>query len=194
MYHRQAGFTLIELLVGLALMVVVMAAIGGMLSAFLRHGAQGVAQIQRQQEARWIIDMIAQDVQFATEFRGGTASASAIEVIKKDTRNNSVRVRYELEDAGTGNDNQILRRRVWIPASNTNTTDEQQVSNMEYGYVGKGDFVVTPAVTELENGTRRVVQVSLTYRIRKNQGDASPQTAQTTVYFPSWRLLVPSNG
>lgn len=188
---RQDGFTLVELLVGMALMAMVMATLGGMLTAFLGHGVQGVEEIQRQQEARWVLDMIVQDVQYAREYKSGKDAGSFIEIVKKDSRDQDVRIRYYLQDAGKGN--HLLRRRVWVPATAGTVTDDSQVSNTDYGYVGATDFLVTPGVEELVTADDQkktvVTHVSLLYQIRRGQADASPKTAQTTVYFPNYEQL-----
>jgi prepilin-type N-terminal cleavage/methylation domain-containing protein len=185
---RQAGFTLIELLAGLALMAIVMAALGGMLTTFLGHGMQGVEQIERQQEARWVLDMIVQDIQYATEFRSGAAPNAVIEVVKKDSRDIDVRVRYYL--AGADNGNNMLRRMVWIPATAAGHTDDNQVSNPDHGFISVADFRVTPNVVN-DDGTQKVNQLILVYSIRRNQGDLTPKTAQTTVNLPNWPTLIP---
>jgi prepilin-type N-terminal cleavage/methylation domain-containing protein len=172
MNRRQAGFTLIELVVGMSLMVLIMAGVVGMLTTFTRQSVQGVDLTDRQQEARWAVDMIAQDIQYATEFNTSAGTGSSLDVVKTDSTGTSVRVCYYIEDSGNGN--YVLQRRVLIPST---AAAISPIGNANRGFVGPRDF----AVTVTSSGTK-VSQVNVVYKIRRNATDTSAATAQTTIY------------
>lgn len=183
MKHKQAGFTMVELLVGLALTAIIMAGLAGMLTNLLGHGVRGVDLIDRQQEARWVLDMVAQDIRFARPLTMNEGSVSDITIDKTDSRGKQVQVRYYLADAGTENGTRVLNRQM----STSTAVVDSPVGNPERGYLGEGDFSVTPSsfATVLVEGVeqKRVKELQLVYRVRRDEKDTSPATAQTTVHL-----------
>lgn len=173
---QQAGFTLVELVVGLALMALLMSSIAGVFTALMRHGVQGADLIDRQQEARLAVDMIAADIRYATAFNTPAGAGALVDVVGMDSTNALVRIRYSLvPDAVNGN--LVLQRQVFIPSANAVATATNPIGNANRGFVGANDFAITTTVA----GTT-VTQVKIVYQIRQNAADTSPAVAQTTVF------------
>ncbi|MBP2651774.1 MAG: hypothetical protein H6Q74_2599 [Firmicutes bacterium] len=168
MRDNQAGFSLVELVVGIALMVLIMSGVAGMLTNLLGHGVRGIDLIDRQQEARWAVNMIAEDIRYATAFK--TLSNTEVELVKTDSTGTSVTINYKLVENGS---NYVLTR---INTSGT-TSVASPLGNADRGYVGSGDF----AINATTSGTT-VNQVNIVYKIRRNSTDTTPAVAQTTIY------------
>ena len=64
--QSQQGFSLIELLVAMGLMVLLLAAISGVLSVSVNSWLQGSSKTEVQQVARQALDMMAREIQFAS--------------------------------------------------------------------------------------------------------------------------------
>lgn len=176
MWRRQAGFSLIELVVGMALTVIVMAGLATLLTGLLGHGVRGVDLTDRQQEARWVLDMVAQEVRFATLFHV-TSNNTVIDFEKNDTDDAPVRVRYHLQQESDGSGRFVLIRSVWIPASAEAPAAVNPVGNPDRGMVGAGDFSAV-----VNQAAKQVTRVDLTYRLRREAADASPVIMRTSVY------------
>jgi len=70
--RRRDGFTLIELIVAMALLVVILAATFGAMSAFYRMGAAQQQEMLLQQNFRFAIDTMSTDARQATEISSPT--------------------------------------------------------------------------------------------------------------------------
>lgn len=64
--QSQQGFSLIELLVAMGLMVLLLAAISGVLSVSVNSWLQGSSKTEVQQVARQALDTMAREIQFAS--------------------------------------------------------------------------------------------------------------------------------
>lgn len=175
MNRKQAGFTLIELIVGMSLLVLIMAGLAGMLTNLIRHGVQGANLTDRQQEARWAVDMIAQDVRYATAFNTPAGMGSSLDVVKTNSAGTLVRVSYYLVDSGDGN--YMLQRKVFVPSTAAAPTAISPIGNTNQGFVGPGDFVVTVTAAGI-----KINQVGIVYNIRRSATDTSVATVQTMIY------------
>lgn len=176
MKTKQAGFTLMELMVGMALMVLIMGGVAEMFTNLLNHGVQGSNIIDREQEARWALDMISQDLRFSSSFNTAAGTGAQLDFVKTDSNLTPVRVLYKLTDAGLGNGNQVLTRTVWIPAT-AGTSVTSQVGNPQRGIVRVGDFTVTVTAAN-----KLVTQVDMTYQIRDAADQYPPIQVKTRVY------------
>ncbi|MDR3588878.1 MAG: prepilin-type N-terminal cleavage/methylation domain-containing protein [Negativicutes bacterium] len=176
MNRAQAGFSLMELVVGMAMMLLVMGGVAALMTSLLGQGIRGMDLTDHQQEARWALDMVAQDVRFATAFNTAAGSGAVVDIKKNDSTGTSVRVRYELISSGS---RYVLTRSYFNPATATTATAVSPVGNPNKDYVGAGDFGVT--VTTV-TGSKQVAQVSLTYNVRTNSTDTTAVTAHTTIY------------
>lgn len=178
---QQAGFTLIELVVGVALMVLIISGIAQLFTGLLRHGALGADVIDREQEARWAVDMMAQEMKYAVRFN--TGAGSVLDVVGTDSNQALfTRTRYSLgTDITTGN--LVLRRQVFIPAASaaaaitTASLATNDIGNASRGFVGATDFAITTTMAGAD-----VNQVQIMYRIRRNAADGNGATAQTIVF------------
>jgi type II secretory pathway pseudopilin PulG len=185
MNRRQAGFTLIELVIGMAMMILIMAGTALMLATLLNNGTQGIDLIDRQQEARWVVDMIAQDVRNATAFHTPAGTGSVIDFDKLDSTGTTVRVRYELVPDPLGSGQLIVQRTVWRPSTSAVASGINPVSNPDRGYIGANYFTVTVSTAQMtaEGTTTTVVnRVSLVYKVGKDAADTNPVTVQTEIY------------
>ena len=177
---QQAGFTLVELVVGMLLLLLIMGGVVGVLTTFLKQGVQGSDRVDRQQEARWAVDMIAQDVRYATDCYTSAGQSSSIVIKKYDsTQKNKLTIRYYL--VADANNNHVLTREVTIPAMLT--TEAQTVispiGNVDRGFVAAEDFVIH---VTLDSTGKKISQVNINYKIKKDTSDTSTPMTQTTVY------------
>jgi prepilin-type N-terminal cleavage/methylation domain-containing protein len=167
---QQAGFSLIELVIGIALMAIIISSVVGLFTNLLMQGVRGADLIDRQQEARWAVNMMTQDVRYATAYTV-TTDPAFLQVSVTNSIMGTVQITYNLSTAG------ILQRTVFDAAKNTTVTSP--IGNANRGFVGDGDFNVTTTVDPV---TEKVTQVTVVYKIRKNATDTSAAIAQTTVY------------
>lgn len=178
MDRKQAGFSLIELVVGIVLLVIIMAGIAPLFTTLLAHGLRGTELNDRQQEGRWVVGMMAQEIRYATKINTAELNSKAIDFIKKDSKRGSVRIRYELAAAAGGN--YVLQRSVWIPATAEAVSAVSPVGNPDRGFVAADGFAVT--VKRSEDDRRSVTQVNLAYKLGANAADANPVITQTAVF------------
>lgn len=172
---QQAGFSMVELIVGLALMAIIMSGTVGMLTNLIQHGVQGVELIDKQQEARWAVNMISQDLRYAKTFNVTADEKSIVDVNLRDSTGRDVRVRYSLVASGDKG-NSVLQRQVFIPSGNT-TAVTSLLGNPVRGFVKASDFAVKTATA---GGI--VTEVHIVYKIRRSADDASAATAETKVF------------
>ena len=170
MIGKQAGFMLLELVVGMALMMLIMAGVVVMLTNLIGHGVRVNDLTDRQQEARWAVDMIAQDLRYATACNNKVGTGSAVDVVKIDSRGNSVEISYKLASTTGG----YVLTRCYMDGPRT---VDSLLGNVNRGYVGAGYFTVTVTAS----GTT-VNQVHIVYKIGRNAADTNPAVAETTIY------------
>ncbi|MEN6413519.1 MAG: prepilin-type N-terminal cleavage/methylation domain-containing protein [Veillonellales bacterium] len=73
---RQQGFTLVELLIGMALTVLLLAVIFGLLFTSVRTWQTGSSRADIQQTARYGVDIMVRDLQYATKITISNPPAS----------------------------------------------------------------------------------------------------------------------
>jgi len=177
MNSKQAGFTLIELVVGMALIVLIMAGVAEVLTTLLANGTRGSDLIDRQQEARWAVDMIAQDLRYARTCQNTAGTTNSVDIERTSSTGTKMRVKYSTKDSGTGK--YVLQRELWNPTVNSTTaTVTSPISNINRGYVKSDDLAVTTTVSS----TNKITKVEIVYRIRTSASDTNPAVAQTTIY------------
>lgn len=176
MNSKQAGFTLVELVVGMLVMLLIMGGLANLVMTLMKQGVRGSDQIDRQQEARWVVDMIAQDIRYANTFVTKVGTSNTLEVIKTDSKNQQVDVKYYMIAAGAAS-NYILTRDIKIPSTASAVTATNPLGNADRGYAKQDDFTIKVTAA----GTK-VSQVDITYKIRHDLTDLNPAIAQTTVY------------
>lgn len=174
MSRRQSGFTLMELVVGMALTVMVMAGLAPLFIGLIGHGLRGIDLTDRQQEARWVTDMVAQDIRFA---RNSFATGNGwVEFEKEDSNGATVRVRYIVQANPTdpaGSQQSLTRI---LKSAGGAVIATSPVGNPNRGYVIPGYFTVNATTIG-----RVVTQVNIIYRVGRDSGDTNPVTVQTIV-------------
>ncbi|MBP2653923.1 MAG: hypothetical protein H6Q73_1492 [Firmicutes bacterium] len=170
MTQKQAGFMLLELVMGMALMVLIMSGVAGMLTNLIGHSVRASDLIDRQQEARWAVDMIARDLRYATACTTRVGTGTAVEMVKTDSRGSSVKIGYKLVGTSGG---YVLTRTYTYGT----TAEASLLGNVKRGYVGAGYFTVTVTAS----GTA-VSQVHIVYKIGRDAADTNPAVAETTIY------------
>lgn len=103
--NRQTGFTLVELVIAMALTVLLLTGLFTMLSTSLRIWTLGGSKTEIQQTARYGIDMLTRDLQFATQIAVNSETNLDLWTNKYGTANQ--KISYSLDTSGS---TKILRR------------------------------------------------------------------------------------
>lgn len=188
---QQAGFTLIELVVGIFLMMIIMSSIAGLFTNLLKHGVQGMDQMDNEQEARMAVNMMVLDIRYAKNFNGLKGASDCVDVVRVNSVGNYMRVRYRLVADPDRNNRLALQRIVNIPvapvpddrtasialANASEVMATSWIGNPDREYVGANDFIVTTQVPD-----RTVTAVKIEYKIKRHPSDNKQGVAETTVY------------
>ena len=80
--QSQQGFSLIELLVAMGLMVLLLAAISGVLSVSVNSWLQGSSKTEVQQVARQAMDTMAREIQYASSITRNSATSISFSTVQ----------------------------------------------------------------------------------------------------------------
>jgi len=185
MKNRQAGFTLVEAVVGMAIMVMIMGGLAEMLMTFMGQGGREINRTDRQQQARFVIGMVAQDVRYSATPFSITAGANALDFYKNSNGVKEEVLYSIIKDTGSGNN--VLTRTVTFPDKSTKVNPLFDPSRY---YMNPTDFAVTLTTgSTTVNGVAAtfVDEVAIVIKLRQlstdpNQ-DPNPVTVQTNVYL-----------
>lgn len=95
---KQEGFTLIELVIGLALTVILLTALFTLLSTSLKAWSIGSSKTEVQHTARYCIDVLTRDLQFATQIT--KTSDTTLELLTDKYQSKYPKIVYTYEKAG----------------------------------------------------------------------------------------------
>lgn len=93
--HNKDGFTLIELIIGLALTTLLLAALFTLLSTSLKVWSLGSSKTEVQHTARYCIDVLTRDLQFATQITKNSDTNLELSTNKYQSKNPTINFTYE---------------------------------------------------------------------------------------------------
>lgn len=96
---RQNGFTLIELIITMGLTVLLLTCLFTLLSTSLKSWAVGSSRTELQQTARYAIDTLTRDLQFATDIQIPDTKGLEIRTSKYGTANQ--KINYSVDSTGS---------------------------------------------------------------------------------------------
>ena len=96
---RQSGFTLIELIIAMGLTVLLLTCLFTLLSTSLKSWSVGSSRTELQQTARYSIDTLTRDLQFATDIQIPDTKSLEIRTNKYGIANQ--KINYSVDSTGT---------------------------------------------------------------------------------------------
>lgn len=166
--QSQQGFSLIELLVAMGLMVLLLAAISGVLSVSVNSWLQGSSKTEVQQVARQAMDTMAREIQYASSITRNSATSISFTTVQSGTTRT---INYYLDTASSP---QVIYRNDGSGARPLTGGSNIRVS------ISALTFTLFPA-----SGTARAVEIKMTaVDLDRPTNQILLETAVTAINIP----------